>query len=633
MSDFRHSFGADDTQVFAVIPGATFLISEMTNYSVSTHIEKKQVRRLGHTFPVGWSEGSGTIAGTLVFAQMTESPLHELRQYDDTIRKLGNVGISGSESIQSSAANILPAQLPPFHLVFIHANDDGQMGVERLYDVSIQSGGKNTGQQNKFTEQHFQYKALYYENLHLMQSLTTTEMAKLAGQEVGFFNDFRRVGSLIDGVAEAVGTDNLADFVSQSTLGNFEAYLEGGDTNPISIADEGAVVFDDSGGDPGTTPETTAPDTETARIKSREWSYPVSDTVVVWDGSSYQTKTVSAQIRVDGEDVYILPDADADPEIMGLVGTLPAGTNEVQLVAQDYYEPLLAGNDLAVSDLEFMPDGVTLEIGHNGAYRSPEFNSVTLEDTALPPEGTYIMADMDYLPDQKLDVARNGDGDLQMEIQENPFIAEGGIFNGSPVLSWQPVTQSFGSEFFFDPDTFSLVGDLSPYTEGRSYDTFEDGEAGAGSPHVIGDGDLKLKPELQVGPSSGGANTSHTAEEAVMGKQWSFDPPLETPEIRLERVDEFVWRPALGYFVDQVSFVHENASTATATTILRGDWRGKDVDLEISGGGSADGTFARVDISGQATGTYFNPISGAGFIEMRINQAGADLRGIKTQIG
>ena len=345
MGDFRHSFAGDDTQAIAVIPGASFLIEELTNFSVSTHIEKKQVRRVGHTFPVGWAVGSGTVAGTFVFAQLTESPLYKLRSYDDTIRKLGNQGISGSESIQSSAANILPEQLPPFHIVFVHMNESGQMGVERLYDVTIQSGGKTTGQQNKFTEQHFQFKALYYENLHLMQSLTTEEMASLAGQDVGFFNDFRRAGSLIDGVADAVGTSNLAEYVSDSTLGNFEAYLEGDDeTNPISIADQGDVVYADA--EDGEVPEAeTAPDTQTAKIKSRGWRYEISDTVVM-DVGGFTTESITSELVVDGKTVHIVPDATAEASPSNQIGSLPPGAGEVSLPANQYYERLLQGSGL-----------------------------------------------------------------------------------------------------------------------------------------------------------------------------------------------------------------------------------------------------------------------------------------------
>lgn len=266
--DFRHSFGPGDITTVAILPNAMFILDEVSNFSITSHFDKKAIRRLNHRLPVGWATGSATIAGSLVCAQMTHGALWKIRRYAGTIRYhqeqalastedvyygiqgMGEAGEKISAQADNYAASIQPQQLPPFHLMFMHFNQDGQMGLARLYNVTFTDYAEVKGTQNRMTEETLQYQALFYEQLRLRRSLTTTQMQELLGeklpekqQETGFFNDPRRP-QLVDELADLSGVSNIGEYLVQETQEVVDRTSEGEATS-ISVADQGDVLVVD----------------------------------------------------------------------------------------------------------------------------------------------------------------------------------------------------------------------------------------------------------------------------------------------------------------------------------------------------------------------------------------------------
>lgn len=261
--NFKNAFGAGDITCVAVLPDAMFVLEEIANFSISTHFDKPQVRRLGHKLPVGVATGSGTVAGTLVAKQMTRGALWKLRRYAGTIRYLNDqplaessdqsltVDATGSDidytsmssQVDTIAASILPQQLPSFHLLFVHANQSGETALARLYNINITDYSVTKGVTERQTEEMLQYKGLFYEQLQLRQSLDVRQMQELVGQQTGMFND-PRSPSLVSQVSSLQGVDSIGDYLEESTEESIERF-QNEEPSTIGIADEGEVVLID----------------------------------------------------------------------------------------------------------------------------------------------------------------------------------------------------------------------------------------------------------------------------------------------------------------------------------------------------------------------------------------------------
>src|SRR5690606_33314119 len=123
-------------------------------------------------------------------AQLTEGALWKLRSHEGLARSLrGSLfrpqmdGETTTRVIENAlSASVLPQELPPVNLIFVHRNSQGQMGLARLYHVIFTDQSEVKGANNRFTEEPLQYQALFYEQLRLHRSLTVDEMVALVGR-------------------------------------------------------------------------------------------------------------------------------------------------------------------------------------------------------------------------------------------------------------------------------------------------------------------------------------------------------------------------------------------------------------------------------------------------------------------
>lgn len=247
--------------------------------AISSHVDKEPIRRLGTTLPEGWAYGSGTIAGTLIAKQLTHGALWKVRRHMATIRYAGGEALASTAApgvlepgyftpemlqqaergeldiqrvrseVDNYASAMLVQQLPPFHLMFVHQNESGQMGLERLYGVTFTDHAVTKGTNNQTAEESLQFKAVYIEHLRLRRSLTTSEMQRLfskslEGQDhkgVGFFNDIRKP-QMVDELDEALGSKNLSDYLLDETRESIRR-TERGEATSFNIMNSGAVII------------------------------------------------------------------------------------------------------------------------------------------------------------------------------------------------------------------------------------------------------------------------------------------------------------------------------------------------------------------------------------------------------
>lgn len=268
--NLKHSFGPGDISTVAILPGAMRVLEEVKDVSISTHFDKQSIRRLGNALPIGWATGAGSIAGTLVCTQLTHGALYKVRKFAGALRVdegevLSETSTEEDREVTSGrqqAASILPQQLPPFHLMFVHENDRGQMSLSRLYDVTFVDHSEIKGSSNREPEETLQYQALYYEQLNLRKSLTNKQMQELfnrnaapddiegqytqdainnvTGRGVGFFHNIQEP-QLVNELEDLGSIENINDYLIDET--RRRADREGG--TGLDIANEGDVLLVD----------------------------------------------------------------------------------------------------------------------------------------------------------------------------------------------------------------------------------------------------------------------------------------------------------------------------------------------------------------------------------------------------
>jgi len=131
--------GADITAVVHVLGNNNMsrpvIIANASTLSYSIHREKHPVRALGHTYPRGYTRGSRTIAGSIIFTMFDREVLWALIQSysHDTEWNEGEY--------EYSSYSPLIDQLPPFDLTITFANEYGAVANMGIYGVEIVDEG------------------------------------------------------------------------------------------------------------------------------------------------------------------------------------------------------------------------------------------------------------------------------------------------------------------------------------------------------------------------------------------------------------------------------------------------------------------------------------------------------------
>lgn len=114
----------------------------------STFREKEPIRTLGRSYPKGFTRGSRTIAGTMIFVVFDQNPLYEL------IKEVRD-DASTSDRYTSPIAD----QLPPVDVTLWFSNEYGHKSLIRLYGLEFVQEGETHSVKDIYTEGVFQYKA------------------------------------------------------------------------------------------------------------------------------------------------------------------------------------------------------------------------------------------------------------------------------------------------------------------------------------------------------------------------------------------------------------------------------------------------------------------------------------------
>jgi len=136
---------------------AAIEIGSIQTITFSIFREKFPIRTLGRTYARGYTRGSRTIAGSMIFTMLWAHALHELT----SLRlALYNAEVSDSgESFMPENAAVIMDQLPPMDFTLLAANELGDMSQMRLYGVEFVTEGTTMSIHDLLTETTSQYVA------------------------------------------------------------------------------------------------------------------------------------------------------------------------------------------------------------------------------------------------------------------------------------------------------------------------------------------------------------------------------------------------------------------------------------------------------------------------------------------
>lgn len=635
--NFRHAFGPGQITGVAIVPGEYFVVDELRNFSISSHFDKVAIRRLGHRLPVGWATGSGTIAGTLIFAQLTRGSFWRLRRYAGTVRVAQGRSLQTPQqeraNITAMQSGIRPEQLPPFELMFVHASESGQMAISRLYDVTITDTGSVKGQGNQFTEEQLQYKAKFHEQIRLHRSLTTDQMVDLANEigvekQRGFFNDPRESNALLDNLLNVSGIDtgDLGEYLVAET----EEVEESDVPTAMEIADSGEVVFQEQPDDHSGSTETSQTLRE-AQQKNKHFTHLIRDTVVIErSGGTLSTETLPAYVELKDQEVYVSGSQIDDTDNHSPVAAAAPG-EPVFIPAANYYQELLKNSEYGLTDLRFEPDLVTLRVGKQyveRAVRNPsqdrnELEGLSVDTTGMPPPGTYTSEAPFFR--ESYDVSIGGSTSLEARFAPpgGPDAGDSSAAGPSPTAFQLPGGTSL--EYSGSTNTIDRTSQINvePSVGSATQNGPQDWTYQA-SVSESGETVLSCQVDVELG---GGDAVAVFTDRA--GNTW--EERKETPAsgaVRFERfgaeAEAFVgYNAASGQteILDlNVSFRSESARCSPESPDNRqpflheGTWRGRDVSIRVDRAGQISGTVAGLSVSG-----------GPGSIELVGNGSGVRL--------
>jgi len=112
-----------------------FVVGDITTLTYSIHRDKGAVRVLGRANPKGFTRGSRTCAGSMVFSVFDRRALWELSKEVDTTKAVRKAD-----------------DLPGFDIILYFTNEYGQESILTIYNIEIMDEGQSHSVQDMYIE-------------------------------------------------------------------------------------------------------------------------------------------------------------------------------------------------------------------------------------------------------------------------------------------------------------------------------------------------------------------------------------------------------------------------------------------------------------------------------------------------
>lgn len=159
-------------------------LADIQSLSYSIHRDAAPVRTLGRSNPKGYTMGTRTVAGSLIFATFNRRALNELYTGSDKI-DLSSTVPDGGQWVSEAKINQPADTIPPFDVIMYFTSEQGNDSVMILYRVQIMDEGQTFSVQDVYTEHTMQYVA---GGVSLMEKVDDIWRRSFVGENAVFKN-------------------------------------------------------------------------------------------------------------------------------------------------------------------------------------------------------------------------------------------------------------------------------------------------------------------------------------------------------------------------------------------------------------------------------------------------------------
>lgn len=140
------SYSGCDIVAEIYLPGEDLplTLGDLQTISYSTHREAVPVRVLGHTAPIGFTRGTRTIAGTMIYTVFNQYTFYRLKVLADQLRSMHHP---------------LADMMPPFDTTVTFLNEYGSMSKLKIYGLTVVDEGSTLSIDDMLTEATLSYVA------------------------------------------------------------------------------------------------------------------------------------------------------------------------------------------------------------------------------------------------------------------------------------------------------------------------------------------------------------------------------------------------------------------------------------------------------------------------------------------
>jgi len=144
----NNSYSGTDCTAVIIYNKDMIILGNLQTYSYSIFREKSPVRTLGRINPKGYTQGSQTVAGSMVFITFNEHPLYTLFKYFN----------KRTDKIHRYSSPLSP-DIPPFDMMLIFNNEYGAKSIIRMYGVELTQEGSVFSINDIYSENVMEYVA------------------------------------------------------------------------------------------------------------------------------------------------------------------------------------------------------------------------------------------------------------------------------------------------------------------------------------------------------------------------------------------------------------------------------------------------------------------------------------------
>lgn len=156
LGKFYRSFAGSDAIASLVFPGQRpIVMGEVSTLSYSIYRQKTPVNTLGRISPKGFTKGTRTVAGSMIFTMTNQHWVNEVKE----VLRERSLSKGDTNNPFENIKKLKADELPPFDIILTFANEYGANCYYAIYGVTIVEEGQIVSVEDAITENVCQFLA------------------------------------------------------------------------------------------------------------------------------------------------------------------------------------------------------------------------------------------------------------------------------------------------------------------------------------------------------------------------------------------------------------------------------------------------------------------------------------------